>query len=112
MPPMISRPDFDMPVGIFCGAGLILGCAVYAGETALLATLLSFTGAVGVLFGFALLNAWLAAGGTGNRAKIAANLLGIAALLAGIALTEYFIAVAGNIAAVAACVTAAAARGR
>ena len=112
MPPMISRPDLDMPVGILVGAILILGCAVYAGETALLATLLTFTGAVGTLFGFALLNAWLQAGGAGGRAKVMANLAGVAVLLVGVALTDLFFAVAGNLAAVAACLTAATARGR
>jgi hypothetical protein len=74
-------------------------------------TLLTFTGAFGTLFGFALLNRWLTLTGIGAYARFAVNVAALLAVLVGVAFTELFFAVAGNVAGAAACLSVALAGG-
>ena len=102
-----SRRDLDFPIGVFVGVALIVGSAAYLGETAILMTLLTFTGGFGTVFGFALLNRWLDARGITGYARLGTNVVAVVVVLAGLMVTDLFFAVAGNIVGAVACLAAA-----
>lgn len=110
MEPVTTRRDFDMPLGVGVAVALILGAAAYVGATEILITLLTFTGAFGLLFGFALLNRWLSRLGIGGYPRVAVNGAALLGVLIGVAASGLFFAVAGNIAGAGACLAAAAGR--